>query len=207
MNEEPRAATPATYTNSRRTRYFLCSVATKTGNSRLVASRMIVGTPLPDLPEGFEFAENVNGQVSVRRTRAQIITPDALAIIRAALASARGCEPYRAAVERNAIVIYQPSMWPSALEEMAGEMLGGQPNSDTAARMRRFAEENATYSPLVRFVLSDRDRRTFNVDRRYFSGDEGWLPVEWDKRLESAARNAVRRLGPKGPKDTFFEWV
>lgn len=207
MKESSRPIAPVTYTNARGTTYFLCSVATKAGKSRLVASRTIMGTPLPDMPEGLEFAENVNGQVSVRKTRPQIITQDELAIVHAALASARGCEPYRAAVERNAIVVYQPSMWPSALEELAGAMLGGPPDAITAARTRRFAEENATYSPLVRFVLSDRDRRTFNVDRRYFSGDEGWLHVDWDKHLEPAARNAVRRLGPKGPKETFFEWA
>lgn len=207
MEVGPRPATPVTYTNARGTTYFLCSVATKAGKSRLVASRTIVGTPLSDLPEGHEFAENVNGQVSVRRVRPQIITPDELATVRAVIASARGCEPYRAAEERNAIVIHQPSMWPAAFEEMAGEMFDGQPDAITAARMRRFAEVNATYSPLVRFVLSDRDRRTFNVDRRYFSGDGGWLPVEWDKRLEPAARKAVSLLGPRGPKEAFFQWV
>ena len=64
----------------------------------------------------------------------------------------------------------------------------------------------ASGSPLVRFVLSDKSRRIFEVERRHFSGDEGWLPVEWGLRLEPAVRDAVRRLGPKGPKDAFFEW-
>ncbi len=120
---------------------------------------------------------------------------------------ARGTGTSPAAVQRNAIVMYQPSVWPSALATMTGEMSGGQPYDITVARRRRFAEERVICSPLVRFVLSDRDRRTFNVDRRYFSGNEGWLPIGWDKRLEPAARKAVRRLGPKGPKDAFFEWV
>ena len=94
-------------------------------------------------------------------------------------------------------------MWPTELEELARRITGGTGMLD---RMRDFAANKATYSPLVRFVLNDRGRRTFNVDRRYFSGDEGCLPVEWDKRLEPAARKAVRRLGPNGPKDAFFEW-
>lgn len=155
------------------------------------------------MPQGYEFAENVNGQVSVRKIRAPLIQPEELAAVRAALSAAPECAPYRAAVERDAIVIYQPSMWPAELEELARMITGGTGMLD---RMRDFAANNATYSPLVRFVLDDRSRRTFNVDRRFFSGDEGWLPIAWGQRLEPAVRQAVRRLGPKGPKDAFFEW-
>ena len=203
MNEKSDPPAPVTYTNVRGTTYFLCSAATKAGKPRLVASRSLVGTPLSSMPDGYEFAENVNGQVSVRQVRAPIIQPEELALVRGVLTAAPGCEPYRAAVERDAIVIYEPSMWPAELEELAGWLPGG---AAMLGRIRTFAANNATYSPLVRFVLRDETLRTFEVERRRFSGDEGWLPVEWGLRLEPAARKAVRRLGPKGPKDAFFEW-
>lgn len=207
MNEESLPTAPRTHTNARGTTYFLCSVATKAGKQRLVASRTVIGTPLTSMPEGFEFAENVNGQVSVRKKRTPMITPEELAVVREALAAPPGCEPYRVAIERDAIVIYEPSMWPTALERLADEYLGGRANAALVQRMRNLALENAMYSPLVRFVLSDATRRTFHVERRFFSGDGRWLPVEPDKHLEFAARQAVKRLGPKGPKDAFFEWV
>ena len=93
MNERPHPVAPVTYINNRGTSYFFCSAATKAGKPRLVASRTIVGTPLPDMPEGYEFAENVNGQVSVRKIRAPLIQPEELAAVRAALAAAPGCDP------------------------------------------------------------------------------------------------------------------
>ena len=192
-----------TYTNTRGTTYFLCSVPTKTAKSRLVASRTPTGTPLADLPEGYQFVENINGLVSVRKIREPLVQPGELDAVRAALAAAPGCESYRAAIERDAIVIYQPLTFPAEMEALVNRLPYGEGMLD---RLRSFAAENARYSPLVRLVLTDRTRRTFDIERRYFSGDEGWLPVEWDRRLEPAVRKAVKRLGPKGPKDAFFEW-
>ena len=73
MTDDAHAAGRVCFTNWRGVTYVLCSIATKAGKTRLVASRTVVGTPLSAMPEGYEFAENVNGQVSVRRTRPPLI--------------------------------------------------------------------------------------------------------------------------------------
>lgn len=143
MEDRHDSDSAATYTNAHGTTYFLCSVTTKTGKQRLVASRTPVGTPLSAIPEGFEFAENVNGQVSVRKVRAQTIKQEELTAVREALGAAPGCEPYRVDVDRDAIVIYQPSMFPAEMEELAGRLTYGESMLD---RLRGFAENNATYS-------------------------------------------------------------
>ena len=66
------------FTNARGVTYFLCSVPNKAGKLRLVASRSLVGTPLHAMPAGFEFAESVNGLVSVRKVRDQPSRPRSL---------------------------------------------------------------------------------------------------------------------------------
>lgn len=207
MNEEPKGSARVTYQNTRGVTYTLCSIPTKTGKTRLAACRSPLGTPLTAMPEGYEFAENINGLVSVRKARTSLITPDELQAVRRALMAEPGCAPYGVASDQDAIVIYEPSLWPADLEDLAGKFVGGTPNADLMARMDDFAAANAFFSPLLRFVLNDTTRRSFDVERRYFSGDGGWDTVLWDKPLELAARLAVHRLGPRGPKDTFFDWL
>ena len=203
ITDDTHAAGQVCFTNWRGVTYVLCAIATKTGKTRLVASRTIVGTPLSAMPEGYEFAENVNGQVSVRRVRPPTVAPEELETVRKTLASTSGCQSYRAAIVGNAVVIYEPSMRPLELNALTREFPYFE---DIMRRVRSLTASTATYSPLVRFVLSDKTRRTFDVERRVYSGDEGWLPVEEDRPLAPAARGAARRLGPNGPRDEFYEW-
>ena len=97
--------------------------------------------------------------------------------MRRVLAAERDCEPCRAAIVRDAVVIYQPSMWPARLAESAREFPAGWMRTAYLQRLQSFVRENATYSPLVRFVLLDAARRSFRIERRSFRGDEGWLSV------------------------------
>ena len=196
---------PATYVSAKGTTYYLCRVPGATGQERLVASRSIVGTPLPELPEGYEFSENVNGLVSVRKTRLAIIREDEVALVEAVLGRMKGGELYRVRAAGNAVVIFEPDMWPdrsAAIIERAG--ISSFPGA--TERTRAFALAHARYAPLVRLVLEDRVRRTFTVERRTFSGREGWLPVAWGRTLRAAASDVARRLGPQGPQDAFFDW-
>lgn len=172
-----------------------------------MASRSAVGTPLGSLPEGFEFAESVNGLVSVRKVRAEVIAPEELAEVRAALSAVPGCEIYRVAIQRDAIVIYAPSMWPDEFERLADEFPGGREDRALVERLRQVALRNAIYSPLVRFVLGDVALRTFCVERQYFSGDGGWLSVAWDKPLAEAVQITTKHLGSSYPKEEFFAWI
>lgn len=198
------ASAPAEYTNSRGVTYYLRSTVTKAGKHRLVASRTPEGDPVTALPEGYEFAENVNGQVSVRKAQTPVITEVELEVVRRALARA-GCAMYRAEVRRKAIVIHQPSMWPGEMDEMFSSLLG---IDGLAHLLSHVAEQHSTYMPLARLVLTDRGQRLFSVERRYFSGrDDSWLSLEWDMQLEHAARVVASHLGPRGPRDSFFEWV
>ncbi len=206
MTDANRPDVALSHTNARGTMYYLCSVPGKTGKSRLVASRNLIGTPLQAMPAGYEFAENVNGVVSVRKVRAEVIRPDELETVRVTLAASKERKPYRVAIERDEIVIYEPSVWPAGLEELADEYPGGWLPDGFLQRMQQVAFAHATYSPLVRFVLTDADDRTFQVERRFFRGDGGWLPVRASPVLAQAAQHAVQHLGPKGPKDTLFEW-
>ena len=56
-----------TYTNRMGDTYYLIEGRTKTGKVRYCVSKTLREGTLPAMPEGFEFSENINGVVSVRK--------------------------------------------------------------------------------------------------------------------------------------------
>ncbi len=100
-------AAAATYTSRLGIKYELRRIVTARG-VRYVAARNEVGEAISAMPEGYEFAENVHGQVSVRRVRPSPFRPGELEAVRALLASRPNTRAYRAEPVGRAIVVYHP---------------------------------------------------------------------------------------------------
>ncbi|MHB2021045.1 MAG: hypothetical protein ACYCW6_29255 [Candidatus Xenobia bacterium] len=73
------------YVNRKGVPYFLCRVETAKGGFRYVFSRAIQGQPVRHLPPDHEVAESVNGVVSLRRVRPQLISDAEIELVKRAV--------------------------------------------------------------------------------------------------------------------------
>ena len=96
-----------THTNRLGQVYTLCRIESARG-PRYVMAREVVGEALTSLPVGYEIAENVHGQVSVRKIRPAVFAPEELQAVRDVLAGRAETKAYRAEPQGKAIVIYHP---------------------------------------------------------------------------------------------------
>ncbi len=63
-------------------------------------------------------------------------------------------------------------------------------------------ESRARFTPVLRFVLADAERRTFRVERMCYLGSvDDWIDVGPMGPLDRLARHWIPRLGT----DRFFE--
>ena len=99
-----------TYTNRMGDTYYLIEGRTKTGKVRYYVSKTLREGALPAMPEGFEFSENINGIVSVRKIDSSAASvPEAdVALARMEMARHSHLRGYRIEVVKGEIVVFEP---------------------------------------------------------------------------------------------------
>lgn len=183
-----------TYTNQRNQTYYLCEVTQKSGKTRFVFSREPRGTPVTQMPAGYESAENVNGQVSLRKVRTSPISEAEVESVRLALRRHPHLSSYRVEAKNDAVVIHEAEGGVE-LQDMFRKM--GLPFSPRAG-----FEMWHRYTPVFRFVLADPQERIFEAERMCYRGSlEGWLSLHAFGSLDVLARRYLKHLG----KESFFE--
>jgi hypothetical protein len=193
---------PVSYTNRKGGTYFLCQTPGKGGSPRYHFAR----EPQPDspdaIPEGFEISESVNGRVSLVRSRPALITAEELAVVEKELARHPNAGDYRAEVKGKRIVVYDrdgPDLdgLLSVLEELT-------PFSKEVFRQRAegVLEDMASFSPLLRFTLHDRELRTFSAESlRTFGDEQEWVDTGYQGALPELAREIIPLLD----SDEFYD--
>jgi hypothetical protein len=185
-----------TYTNRKGIPYYLCQMITKTGKIRYVFAREPKTTPVEEIPAGYQVEENVNGQVSLAKARPQMILPEELARVEAALKKHPKGYQDRAAIQNNQIIIYESQGGDFA--EMLAQMGINAPEHFG----KEFAERHAHFSPIMRFILEQTEARIFNPQRWCFRGSiDGWINVSNSGKIEVLAKELVPTLGT----EEFFE--
>jgi hypothetical protein len=72
-----------------------------------------------------------------------------------------------------------------------------------AERFREGEERRARFTPVLRFTLSDAERRTFRAERWCYLGSiDDWIDIGAPGALKKLVRDLIPRLGT----DRFFEW-
>ena len=194
---------PYSYTNRKGVTYYLHRIApgSRAGAARLVMKRGIGKGALDAVPPGCEVAENVNGQVSVRRIPRRVISEIEEEAVRAALKK-HAREKYKFEIRGRRIVIYKPR---TDADEHARRFSELAPRGAREAMERELREDmlrRMTYLPILRVTLENKERRTFCVERMcYRSSVDGWLYVLGPMPLAAALDESVPRLG----RDSFFE--
>ena len=202
------------YTNRRGVTYYVHQMQTKHGARRYAAKRSAQGA-LPELPAGLEIVENVNGQVSVRVSRARDILPLEERLVQQALET-HGRRDYRLETKGRDIIIHEPL---SNVEEIADALsptgVWGNLGLDLDKMMRRKVGDAAweehlrqqkeqvrqdlqrrmRYGPVIRFRLDDPVQRRFSVERMCYLGEGGWLGLTFGMTLADACDRYMPLLG------------
>ena len=189
-------AKPIHYINRKGKTYYLHATATKAGETRYVMKRIAEGA-LTKLPEEHLITESVNGQVSVKRIQPRLITALEEARVISELQK-RGLDQYRVAVNRTYITIYEPihndDHYSPILEQM-----GVLP-----AMKKKILAEMAVkglFDPVMRFRITDKAKRLFDVERMTYRGMGGWRSLSESATLPELIQKYLKHLG----KESFYD--
>lgn len=169
--------------------YCLHAGVTKTGKPKYFFSTKQTGASVDTIPAGFEIYENVEGQVFLRRIPKQIILPEELKVVEAALKAHGEAWQYRAEVKKDAITVYACGTDMAGLNEMA---LAFSRRPISYAEKSRFAH----YMAVLRFVVADRETRLFVTERFCFRGSvDDWIYIDGPAKLADQLGKYVKHLG------------
>jgi hypothetical protein len=192
---------PVTYTNRKNVTYFLGQTVTKTGKPRYTFSREPARQPVEQVPEGWEINESINGVVTLARAKPKLILADELAAVDAQLRRLPKAARYRCEAKANQIVIYENAR--PDMSRIMSEMIkpGMLINPREADRLSQLDEDYAYYSPVMRFILWDPERRRFLAERMVYRGEGYWRAVGQEGSIAELATRLVPTLGT----EEFFE--
>jgi hypothetical protein len=192
---------PITYTNRKGFTYYLCRGETKTGKPRYYFAREIKGEPAKEIPAGYTISESVNGIVSLVKYRPSQILPEEIKAVEAAVARHPKAHNYRVNAKHNRIDIYE-RVGPDA-EDLVAAFLGqGLDDPGLARRLQAEQERFSQFTPVLRFILIEAERRTFGVQRMCYLGSiDDWIDLGAMGVVAELTRDLIPRLGT----DRFFE--
>lgn len=187
---------PFTYTNRKGFTYYLCQATTKTGKTRYYFAREPKELPVEKMPDGYQVEESVNGVVSVVKASPQLVSPEELATIEAALKKLPKSHKYRATIKNKQIIIYE------SRSADFGEVLAKIGWSVPGGLGKELDERYAQFSPIMRFILEEPEERIFSPQRWCFRGSiDDWISAGSPAKIETLAKKLVPKLGT----DDFYE--
>jgi hypothetical protein len=192
---------PVTYTNRKGVTYTLCQGTTKTGKPRYFFAREPRDTPVEAVPEGYRISESVNGIVSLERDKPVQIPPEEVAVVEATIARYKKPQRYRAAAKKHIIEVYENTRADAeTLMGILGEQFPVTP--DLAQRLQAEEEQYAQFTAVLRFILVDKQQRTYNVQRWCYRGSiDDWIDLMLTGQLSDLVDRVIPRLGT----DDFYE--
>ncbi len=196
---------PISHTNRKGQTFFLCQGITKTGKARYFFSKTAAPDALEQIPAGHHIEESVNGVVSLVKDRQQIIQPEEIQVVEAALHRHPKGKNYRVSAKGKQIIIYE-RLGPEAasLAKIFGEILPTHSQQGLVDRMQEILDKNAQYSPMLHFTLVDAAERTFCAKRAtYVSSLPEWVNICDCGPLQSL----VDQIIPLLDTDEYFELI
>lgn len=184
------------YVNRKQKKYYLHEGKTKTGKPKYFFSMKADGALVDVIPEGYEIYENPNAQVFLRKIQPQIITPEEVAIVQTGIKKFAQPNYFIVDVKGKHIVVYLCDQNIGALTALAQSFPAGD-----AGLVDRMAQA-FTYSPMMQFVLVDKESREFEVERWCFRGSiDDWILLDSSTNLQALVKKYARHLG----RESFYE--
>jgi hypothetical protein len=155
---------------------------------------------LTEIPQGFQIRESVNGVVSLTKMRHGEISDSEIDAVMAAVRLHPKASRYRVDTRSSDITIYE-RIGPDRLE-LAAELRIEKLSENALRRIEERERHSGQFSPMMRFILTDKKRRLFSAQRMCFmSGMDDWIYLQYDKPIGKLTRQLVPALGT----DQFFE--
>lgn len=178
--------------------YYLDQKPTKKGTVRYFFSqKQSAGNPVNQLPEGYEVYENSNAVVFLRKKQTPVITHTEITLIEQGVRKHCQLPRYIIDVKKNVIRVFIPDQDVDGLITLFSKnyLL---PKSEIMNSL----ENVLTYSPVMQFVLVDKDERLFQTERYCYLGSvDDWIPIGLPGSLSKLAEKYLRHIG----KDSYFE--
>lgn len=195
--------TACQHTNRRGNTYYLQAGRTKTGKPRYYMGRKVTGTPLADVPQGYEIWEKPeSAQVYVRRQRPSPVTDSERAFLEEVIRTETGMDHFIVDVDGRDLIVYWPDRDPHDVSRLMGMLFGEAENERERRTTRDWVVGHTNYQKMLRFRLVDENERLYSVDRWCFRGSiDNWFPLAAARSLPEQAERYVAHLG----KQSFFE--
>ena len=187
------------YTNYKGETYYLHKGTGKKGGFQYSFSRKEVGTPVKSIPKGYEIYEDPNGRVFLRKIVPIKISQEEVSVVENSIRQYARLKDYKIDVKGKAITIYLPDHEIDDLRSCFDSVvLVNHSLLDTSLR------NILTYSPTMRFILTDEKERKFRVERvGFLDPEDDWPLLEGPNDLQKLAKKYCRHLG----KDSFYDLI
>jgi len=181
--------------------YYLHEGRTKTGKVRYFVAKTIREGVLSAMPDGFEFAESINGVVSVSKTDLSAArTPEAdRALASGEMARHAHLRSHRIEVIKGEIIVLEPTgaISDDVMAEMGRGFSMGPEGPDTRVVGRR---SKVRYVPVMKFMPCP-EPGEYSVYRMTYRGGGGWSWPLASGPLHKLVKRYLRHVGT----DEFFE--
>lgn len=190
---------PITYINRRSRTFYLHQGIIQKGHPKVFFSLKKSGQLVDVMPKGYEVYENPHGQVFLRKKKPAIIKDTEMRLVDEGMRKYSGIECYRLDLKKNAIIVY--------LADQDGETIGEilpERYILNCGGMKKALNSMLTYSPMMRFILMDEEKRKFMAERYCFLGSiDDWINIGSPDKLENSTKRFLKHLG----KELFFELI
>lgn len=184
------------YTNCKGETYYLHKRTGKKGDSYFF-SKEEVGTPVKSIPKGYEIYEDPNGRVFLRKIVPKKISQEEVSVVENSIRQYSKLKNYKIDVKGKAITIYLPDHEIEDLTNCFDSLV-----FVNHSLLDKSLKNILTYSPVMRFILSDQKERRFRVERAGFLDDD-WVLLDDSNDLLKLAKKYCRHLG----KNSFYDLI
>jgi hypothetical protein len=155
------------------------------------------------VPEEHEIYEHPErGLVSVRKVRRSLVLPGEREMLCRWTRPLSGSEYFLVDLQGDSLVVYTPGDEPAAAAAVLSRVFGLLPGGEAAERDRLGQE--MSYTAMLRFTLTDAEKRLYTAERWCFRGAvDGWIPLSGPRPLEALARAYLPHLN----RGSFFDLI
>lgn len=192
------------YTNRRSKTYYLYEGKTKTGKPKYHFSMKKEGKLVKKIPDGYEIYEHpTNAQVFLRKEQPKIFTDIERHLIDKYLKKIATSKRYIFDIKGKVITIFEADQDIDKLKELFGSIF--VPGFKDEKSAIDFAVNSAiNYSPMMRFTLDDKVKRTFIAERYCFLGSiDDWMYISGPDSLNNLLKKYSKHLGEESFYDLY----
>ena len=187
-----------THVNAKGKTYYLHQGTTKTGKPKYYFSMKREGQLAESIPEDFEIYENPNAQVFLRRIPPKIITDEERQLVEDGMRKYASVQDYKIDVKGKAIIVYTADQSVDTLVDLFKDL---HPDPAANPQLMTTLRGVIQYSPMLTFILDDKEQRLFTAQRYCFRGSiDDWIDIDHGK-LAQLVRTYVKHLG----NESYFE--